>query len=310
VREKYCEKNCENYLMYLKSVRNLSENSIASYQKDLNKFFSFCEEQGIKEADANADHIRDFISSISGQGLSSRSINRLISGIRGYYRFLQRHGHITVNPFSGVRSMKEDKKLPSFLFEAEMDDFLSQPAHEFLELRNKAIFEFLYTTGCRVSEAVSLNVIDIDIKKGIARVIGKGNKERVVFIGKQTLGIIRDYLAKRIFHVKAERSDSQKALFINSRGNRMTARGVRFILKKCLETLKFVKNVTPHTFRHSFATHLLNRGADIRIVQELLGHASLTTTQVYTHVSLERLKKIYRESHPHAIVKEADDEKV
>jgi integrase/recombinase XerC len=310
VREEYREKNCEKYLMYLKSVRNLSENSIVSYRKDLDRFFSFLKEQGMKESDAQPDHIRYFISTISGRGLSSRSINRLISGIRGYYRFLKKHGIVKVNPFSGVRSMKEDKKLPAFLFEEEVDYILSQPAHEFVEVRNKALFEFLYTTGCRVSEAVKLNITDIDLKKGFARVIGKGNKERMVFIGKLTCGVIREYLAERIVYVKAEQSDSQNALFINRRGNRITSRGVRFVLERSLEILKFLKNVSPHTFRHSFATHLLNRGADIRIVQELLGHASPTTTQVYTHVSLERLKKIYRHSHPHAIVKERDNEKI
>ncbi|MBN1698353.1 MAG: tyrosine recombinase XerC [Spirochaetales bacterium] len=300
----------EQYLQYLKHVRHLSDHSVASYRKDILRFMAFCREEGIDEREAGPSHIRRFINSVSTRGLSARSINRLISGLRGYYRFLRKRGIVSVNPFGGVRSMKETASLPSFLFEDEVERILSQPASEFLELRNKAVFEFLYTTGCRVAEAVGIDVTDIDLKKGIARVVGKGDKERIVFIGKKTGEILKDYLSKRRFHVKAGTQDAGLSFFINSRGCRITARGVRYILEKSLRLLSLQKKVTPHTFRHSFATHLLDRGADIRVVQELLGHASPTTTQIYTHISLDRLKKVYRQSHPHAKIKENDNEKV
>jgi integrase/recombinase XerC len=178
--------------------------------------------------------------------------------------------------------------------------------HNFLELRDKLIFEFLYSTGCRIGEMVALNAVDLDLKDGLVKVTGKGRKERIVYIGRYSRSLFLDYLAQRQAYLAALPVTARvsAALFLNRNGGRLTARGVRVILGRSLTRLGFEKRVTPHTFRHTFATHILNRGADIRVVQELLGHASLSTTQVYTHLGVERLKDIYAHAHPHAKLEE------
>jgi site-specific recombinase XerD len=213
--------------------------------------------------------------------------------------------------------LRAPKRLPSFLFEDEMARLVELPEtaaggtvadrgapsrradDPFWRLRDHAVLEVLYSTGCRVSELVALDLKDLDLGTGTARVTGKGDRERNVFLGGSALAALRDYLGRRTGRTAAD-PDSLAALFLNQRGRRITDRGVRFILSGWLARAGLGKRVTPHTFRHSFATHLLDRGADIRAVQELLGHASLSTTQVYTHVGLERLKKVYRRAHPHA----------
>jgi site-specific recombinase XerD len=248
------------------------------------------------------------VSRLASGGLSARSVNRIVSGIRGYYRYQERFGKVRSNPFADVKSQRTEKRLPSFLFEEEMAKLLEMPAHPaagrqgdgpFRSIRDRAVLELLYSTGCRISELVSLDVTDLNLKERSATVMGKGSKERTVFIGKEAFATLREYLERRGERA-AKDADSGGALFINLRGTRLTDRGVRFILTSYLQAANFGKRVTPHTFRHSFATHLLDRGADIRAVKELLGHASLSTTQVYTHVSLERLKKVYGRAHPHA----------
>jgi site-specific recombinase XerD len=206
--------------------------------------------------------------------------------------------------------LRTEKRLPSFLFEEEMARLVEMPSNEpcpdgeeFWKLRDRAVLETLYSTGCRISELVSLDLHDVDLKNHTARVMGKGAKERNLFLGTTAVESLRSYMTLRPFHAGPSASgekDSTRALFINQRGGRVTDRGVRFILGEYLSRANLGKRVTPHTFRHSFATHLLDRGADIRAVQELLGHASLSTTQVYTHVGLEKLKKVYRRAHPHA----------
>ncbi len=288
-------------------MRNLSPHTLASYAKDLARYFAFLKAKGIEGDAAGLADARAFVGSLAAEGLSPRSVNRIVSGVRGYYRYRERMGEIRSNPFSDIRSLKTEKRLPSFLFEEEMTKLLEMPERApagarddvFRRVRDSAVLEFLYSTGCRISELVSLDLTDVNLKDRSARVMGKGSKERVVFIGAEALAVLKDYVSRRPYHAAAD-PDSQRALFLNSKGRRLTDRGVRFILSAYLQTANLGKRVTPHTFRHSFATHLLDRGADIRAVQELLGHASLSTTQVYTHVGLERLKKVYRRAHPHA----------
>jgi tyrosine recombinase XerC len=296
----------EEYLAYLQSVRNLSPHTLASYRQDLLRYDAFLRERGITEGEAVLGDARAFVSRLAAEGLSARSVNRIVSGVRGYYRYRERFSRGPSNPFSDIRSLRTEKRLPSFLFEEEMTRLLELPARPgacgddpFLALRDRAVLEMLYSTGCRISELVSLDVTDVNLRERNARVMGKGSKERLVFIGRQALGVLREYLSRRGLRA-ARDPDSAGALFVNQRGTRLTDRGVRFILGSYLRTAGLAKKVTPHTFRHSFATHLLDRGADIRAVQELLGHASLSTTQVYTHVGVERLKKVYRRAHPHA----------
>jgi integrase/recombinase XerC len=294
----------EEYLSYLASVRNLSPHTLSSYRHDLSLYDAFLKERGMSEEKAALADARAFVSRLAASGLSARSVNRVVSGVRGYYRYRERFGGSAANPFTDIRTLRAEKRLPSFLFEEEMSRLLELPARgagedPFLALRDRAVLEMLYSTGCRISELVSLDVTDLNLKDRTALVLGKGSKERIVYIGREALGVLREYLLRRRVRAAAD-ADSARALFLNGKGTRLTDRGVRFVLGAYLRAAGLGKRVTPHTFRHSFATHLLDRGADIRAVQELLGHASLSTTQVYTHVGVERLKKAYRRAHPHA----------
>jgi tyrosine recombinase XerC len=308
----------DSYLVYLGAVRHLSPHPLESYGKDLEKYEVYLDGRGVEAEAAAVADARGFISWLTSQGLSPRSINRMVSGVRGWYRFLEQRGRVDGNPFAEIRSLRTEKRLPSFLFEEEMARLVEMPSsepcpdgEEFWKLRDRAVLETLYSTGCRISELVSLDLHDVDLKNHTARVMGKGAKERNLFLGAAAVEILRSYMTLRPFHVRKPGSPadaenpgasggSAGALFINQRGGRVTDRGVRFILGEYLARANLGKRVTPHTFRHSFATHLLDRGADIRAVQELLGHASLSTTQVYTHVGMEKLKKVYRRAHPHA----------
>jgi tyrosine recombinase XerC len=304
----------EAYLGYLSAVRKLSPHTLDSYGKDLSKYEAYLKERAVAPEDASVADARGFVAWLTREGLSPRSVNRMVSGVRGWYRFLERRNQVASNPFTEIRSLRTEKRLPSFLFEEEMARLVEMPSREpcpdgemFWKLRDRAVLETLYSTGCRISELVSLDLVDVDLKNHTARVMGKGSKERNVFLGATAVESLRAYLTLRPFHARPLNSgpavgpaDSSRAIFINQRGDRITERGVRFILGEYLARANLGKRVTPHTFRHSFATHLLDRGADIRAVQELLGHASLSTTQVYTHVGMEKLKKVYRRAHPHA----------
>jgi tyrosine recombinase XerC len=292
----------EGYLAYLHSVRNLSANTIQSYAKDMEIFNRFLATSGNAEATLDIKGARAFVTSLSERNLSAKTINRVISCVRGYFRYKQRYGQAAANPFQALRSLKTDKWLPSFMVEDEVAGLLLLPQRNFLERRDRLIFEFLYATGCRVGEMVALDVNDLNLKDGLVKVTGKGRKERIVFTGRYARPLVEEYLKERnalltSLGVKEQRSS---ALFVNRNGGRLTARGVRVVLDRALARSGLGKRITPHTFRHTFATHVLDRGADIRVVQELLGHASLSTTQVYTHLGVERLKHIYTQSHPHA----------
>ena len=315
----------EEYLEYLGAIRNLSPHTVESYGKDLEKYERYLGSRGVAPEDAGIAVARGFVSWLTREGLSPRSVNRMVSGVRGWYRWMERRNRIVTNPFAEIRSLRTEKRLPSFLFEDEMARLIEMPSREpcadsetFWKLRDRAALETLYSTGCRISELVSLELADIDLKNRSATVMGKGAKERNVFLGAAAAEALREYMALRAIHARKAGAaeirgtprradchdeapgDSTRALFINQRGGRITDRGVRFILGEYLARANLGKKVTPHTFRHSFATHLLDRGADIRAVQELLGHASLSTTQVYTHVGMAKLKKVYRRAHPHA----------
>jgi integrase/recombinase XerC len=298
----------DDYLAYLGAVRNLSPLTVESYGKDLARYESFLRERAVLPADAGVAEARGFVAWLTQEGLSARSVNRIICGVRGWYRFMERRGQVGANPFAEIRSLRTEKRLPLFLFEEEMARLVEMPSsepcpdgEEYWRLRDRAVLETLYSTGCRISELVSLDLSDVNLKNSTARVMGKGAKERNVFLGAAAVEALRAYLALKPSHTRAAADpEGARALFTNQRGGRITDRGVRFILGEYLSRANLGKHVTPHTFRHSFATHLLDRGADIRAVQELLGHASLSTTQVYTHVGVERLKKVYRRAHPHA----------
>jgi tyrosine recombinase XerC len=299
----------ERYLQYLTHVRHLSQNTVSAYRRDLETYLAFLDDQGLSPERVESAAARSFVGYLSRGGLSSRSINRVLSAVRGYYRFLERVGEEASNPFASIKSLKTDGKLPSFLFEEEIEQLLAagQPG-DLWELRDLLILELLYSTGCRVSELASAGLTDLDLKGRTLRVLGKGNKERLVFIGEEAAKRLLEYLERRrALHLGDQ--EGRKALLINRRGGRLSVRGIQGIVDRLLDRSGLNKPATPHTFRHSFATHVLRKGADIRIVQELLGHASLSTTQVYTHLDMERLRAVYGAAHPHARVGGGDRKK-
>lgn len=289
----------ERYLAYLRSVRNLSERTVEAYGRDVGSFLASLAASDLDIQEEPRRAVRAYLSSLSQRGLKPSSVNRALSAIRGYYRFLVRQGMAESNPFAPVRSLRQSRRLPVFFFENEIAGLLAIDGSDFWTVRDRLMFELLYSTGCRVSELVGLDVTDLDVAAGAARVKGKGRKERLVYLGDPAREVLRVYLAERARHVRASDPQSQAALLLNRRGRRITQRGVAFLIQKHVRRLGIAKKVGPHTFRHSFATHLLNHGADIRVVQELLGHSSLSTTQVYTHLELEKLKRIYAHAHPH-----------
>lgn len=290
----------EDYLRYLSEVRSFSPATVRSYRNDIHHYLAYLEREGRTIEDADVKTARGFISDLSFEGLSPRSVNRARSAVRGLYRFLINTSRVTANPFDSVRGVKTSKPLPTVLFESEIGDITSLPGDDPPGLRDRCILELLYSTGCRISEIVGMNLSDISLRDETVRVTGKGRKQRFVFLGSDAVKALKAYMAVRNTWVKRDNEDSTRALLLNRRGERLTQRGVAWIISAYAEKLPSAKKIGPHTFRHSFATHLLDRGADIRVVQELLGHASLSTTQVYTHLGIDRLKKVYARAHPHA----------
>ena len=286
----------ERYLAYLKHVRHLAPNTLEAYRRDVELFRQFLAAEGRPEADFGPAQARSLVGYLSRRGLSSRSINRVLSALRGYYRFQGRQSGGPANPFAAIRSLKAPARLPSFLLEREMEQVIARPAGDFWQLRDRLILELLYATGCRVSELAGMDLMELDLKGRSIRVRGKGGKERVVFFGSSAGEVLRDYLLARRGLALAD----ERALLLNRRGEHITVRGIQGIVDKALRASGLQKPASPHTFRHSFATHLLSRGRDIRLVQELLGHSRLSTTQIYTHLDIERLAEEYRLAHPHA----------
>jgi integrase/recombinase XerC len=288
--------NIDRYLNYLRSVRNLSQNTVEAYRSDLGSFCSYLDETGDP---IERNSIRGFLSELAESEKANSSINRTISALKGFFRFLERHGAIENDPTAAIRGLKKVGHLPEFLFESEIDQLLDIRGNSFLEIRDRCLFETLYSTGCRVEELAGMNITDVNGKKRSVQVIGKGRKLRHVFIGESAFRSLHDYLPRRAMKVNPEDKDAELALFLNNRGKRITTRGIFFVLDKRSRQRGFVKHLSPHTIRHSFATHVLDRGADIRVVQELLGHSSLSTTQIYTHLGIERLKEVHANAHPH-----------
>ncbi|RKY36977.1 MAG: tyrosine recombinase XerC [Candidatus Omnitrophota bacterium] len=283
------------FISYLKMERNYSHHTISNYLRDLQEFGDFlqkhCQNRDIKEIDYFT--LRKFLGNLATRDLSRRTISRKISTLKSFFKFLYREGIIKSNPATALIYPKLEKPLPKFLTEEEVAKILNMPGGDtFISLRDKAILEFLYSTGARVSEAASLKIEDVDLLGGIVKVKGKGRKERLLPLGEPAILAIRNYLKSR--------KDSNPYLFINRRGTKLSERAFRLIVDRYIRKAALSLKVSPHTFRHSFATHLLNRGADLRSVQELLGHASISTTQVYTHLSIESLKKVYQKAHPRA----------
>ena len=284
----------EKYLQYIQNIRKLSEATVASYGQDLTAWFHYLSEWEIDPEDVDQQIARAFIGQLSREGLASSSINRKISVLKGYYNFLIKRKECPYNPFSGIKSMKLHRSLPVHLSNGEIEDLIVLTDDDFQGLRDRLLFELLYSTGCRVSEICHIKCTDL-LKASLV-VRGKGDKDRWVFVGAEAKKALRDYLPIRKSRLKGKDHDF---LIVDTRGNAITARGIYYIVEKYALRSGLSKKISPHTFRHSFATAMVDEGADIRIVQELLGHASISTTQIYTHTGIERLKQVYRKAHPH-----------
>ncbi len=298
------------YLEYMRAVRGASDHTGKSYQKDLEDFERWMFAHEIQESELTHSDIRSFITWGAREGLSPRSINRKLSALRGYAKYLDRL-FLGQNPqdrcplfdiLQNTRSLKVRSYLPKFLFENEIIPLLTQENEgtEFKELRDSALFEFFYSTGARVSEVAQVKLGDMDLGKGRVKVLGKGRKERYVFLGKSAKHILNRYLLAREMKFTGFTRDQRDGfLFINIKGEPLSIRGIQYIVSNRALQMGIAKSLSPHGLRHSFATHVMNRGADIRVVQELLGHTNLSTTQVYTHVTIEKLRQTYMQAHPH-----------
>ena len=288
----------ERFLNYLRVEKNYSRHTLTNYSLDLNDFFSFV--GGIRLDEIDLLVLRKYLAFLKTRDFSKRTVARHMAVLRTFFRFLVREGDLKRNPAGALRSPKLEKRLPLILDEKEVSRLLDSPGDDASGLRDRAILETLYSTGMRVSELVGLNIESVDFIGGVCRVLGKGAKERLCPIGGCALRAMRRYLDQR----GAVDKKKEKALFLNhspnKAGSRLTTRSVCRVLEKYIGQTCRKESISPHTLRHSFATHLLDRGADLRSVQELLGHQNLSTTQVYTHVSAKRLKEAYDKAHPRA----------
>jgi integrase/recombinase XerC len=288
------QRHIDKFINYLKVEKNASEHTIKNYKTDLDSFSHFFGDKDISEVDHLA--LRRFLAEMRAKNYAKRTIARHLASLRSLFRFLYREGHIKSNPLTAISSPKLDKKLPKFLDVDKVTKLMLKPDIKTeAGLRDRALLETLYSTGIRVSELVGLDSSDIDQFAGVIKVFGKGSKERIVPIGEEALGAIRKYNDK-----KGKKDRSKDAVFLNNRGGRLTDRSVRRVLDKYIRACAIEEKISPHSLRHSFATHLLDRGADLRSVQELLGHMNLSTTQIYTHVTMDRLKSVYDKAHPRA----------
>ena len=241
--------------------------------------------------------MRKYLAYLREKSISKRSIARKLSSLRTFFRFLERDGYVKANPVAIISTPKLDRKLPLFLDEKSVLRLIMAPDTKTLRgARDRAMLETLYTSGIRVGELVGIDISDVDFISGVVKVLGKGRKERLAPLGDKAINAIREYLAYR----DSKKQSDTEALCLNKSGKRITTRSVRRIVDRYIKDLGVKEHISPHTLRHSFATHLLNRGADLRSVQELLGHKNLSTTQIYTHVTIERLKSVYDKAHPRA----------
>jgi len=299
------KEHINSYISFLKNEKNYSHNTIISYKNDLLQLLNYLKDYKIIKRNniqyIDRSIIRKYMVFLKKCDYSVRSICRKISTIRSFFKFLSREGIVDINPIINLITPKINKKLPYFLYLEEINKLIETPSrHTIFGIRDRAILELLYGTGMRVGELVNLNIHDIELHEKIVRVFGKGSKERILPLGNPSIKAVQEYLTSRnIFrkNISIDKNDPD-ALFLNRFKGRLSARSIRRLIIKYMKIAGLNKKISPHVLRHSFATHLLGGGADLRSVQELLGHESLSTTQIYTHITKERLKVIYKKSHP------------
>ena len=289
------DNDIKEYIIYISQVKNLSDNTSKSYQRDLNKLNSFLENLKIEDySDVSMDICSAWIGDLFSQNNNPRSIQRHLSSAKGFFRFLKKNNLIASSPFELVTAPKSASNLPEVLTPEDVEQLLNFKPNSLIEIRDLAIVELIYSSGLRVSEAVNINVGDFEEDMTFLRVLGKGSKTRLVPIGRFAISAINNWLIERDKIVS--RSD---ALFLNSKGTRLTVRSVQLRLKK-MALKQGLPPIHPHMLRHSFATHMLESSGDLRTIQELLGHSSLSTTQIYTKLDYQHLAKIYDQAHPRA----------
>lgn len=281
------------FLLQLEN-KNFSPHTLKSYREDLNAFLLYAQTRGVKTAAAfNLPAVRGFLAHVSAGNPARNTVLRKIAALRSFAKYLLEQGHLAQNPFKLLPAPKREKLLPKFMTVPETDRLLQTAAESpHFAARNKAIFELIYSSGLRRSEVTGLKITDVDFLAGVVKVFGKGSKERLVPVTDEALKALKDYLATRPNPQPAD------ALFLNKNGTALSGDGLAFIFKNLTIKSGLARRITPHSLRHSFATHLLNNGCDLRSLQEMLGHKSLAATQVYTHVSLDKLKNVYRHAHP------------
>ena len=292
------DKVIDDYLEFLKYQKNYSDYTIMSYENDITEFFNYINSEGLNYKNIEYSDIRFYLMYLKEKEDNNSSIDRKLSALRGFYKYLVNEGIVHNNVFSLVNGPKKSKKLPRYFDYNELEEmFLIPDTNTALGQRDLLLLEMLYATGCRVGELVSIKVKDIDFNRRTILIIGKGNKERYLNYGEYCEDILKKYLKDGYLSLNINKSES---LFLNKNGGVLTERGVRFILDKIIKQTGINKNISPHMIRHSFATHLLNEGCDLLTVQKLLGHESIKATQIYTHVTTDRLKEVYYHSFPRA----------
>jgi integrase/recombinase XerD len=286
------DSNLRSFLNYLLVDKGLSNNTAKAYEADISSFFQWLDNEDLKYKNLQEDHINQYISFLFQRKMRSSSVNRKISSIKSFYIFLVKRNFLKNSPLNDLVTPKQEKYLPESMSEAEVDKLLNSPdVSNKIENRDKAMIEMLYATGMRISELVNLKITDVDMKRCVVKVFGKGSKERLVPFGETALDSLKSYLNDR-------EQSSSKEIFLSNRGKKMTRVAFWQRVKIYLIRENLKNSISPHTLRHAFATHLLNRGADLRSVQLLLGHSDLSTTQIYTHIAKQRLSDVLKKHHP------------
>jgi len=288
-------KYIDNFINYIKNIRNYSENTVTNYSKDLEEYSKFLKTKNLDLLSITYKEVKEYLSYLYDKNYSKSSISRKISTLRSFYKYLYSESLIDKNPYLFVSLPKKEKKLPRYVNYEDLDLMFNIPDLDTKNgIRDRLILELLYGTGTRVSELSNIKIKDIDFNKKQIRIVGKGDKERIVLYGEYCSEILDKYLKVR---------QNSEYLILSNKGKKISVSSIQKILKDILKKASIKKNITPHVFRHTFATHLLNEGCDILTVKELLGHSSLDTTQIYTHVSNEKLRKVYLDTHPRSKLK-------
>lgn len=295
------ETQIDAFLNSLASLKGASPHTVKAYAEDMRQFVAFAETRGVTEAaDVDPRLLRDYLQQMQEAHLARASRARKTASLRSFFAYLTRQGLLRQSPAVGLRTVRQEKRLPKFLRADEIDALMATPDQSPLGLRDRALLETLYASGMRAGELVAMRLMDLDFDAGVVRVTGKGGKERITLLGRHALTALRIYLQAGRPALAAQQADSTSAVFLNRYGGAISDRGVRKLFTRYCDKAALHLKITPHVMRHTFATHLLSNGADLREVQELLGHSSVGTTQIYTHVTTEHLRAVYAKAHPRA----------